>query len=75
MAKTFRSGKGYSRKDWDTVSDNPELTDEQLSKAKPLPKPCRNWRLRSGAAAGRIRLLPSGRSARGRKEFNIEHLL
>jgi len=36
MAKTFRSGKGYSRKDWDAVSDNPELTDEQLSKAQPF---------------------------------------
>jgi hypothetical protein len=38
MATIFRSGKGYSRKDWDAVSDNPELTDEQLSKAKPFAK-------------------------------------
>ena len=36
MAKTFKSGKGYGRKDWDAVSDNPKLTDEQISKAKPF---------------------------------------
>ena len=36
MAKTYKPGKGYSRRDWDAVSDNPELTDEQMSKAKPF---------------------------------------
>jgi uncharacterized protein (DUF4415 family) len=36
MAKRYKAGKGYSRKDWDAVSDNPKLTDEQLSKAKPF---------------------------------------
>jgi uncharacterized protein (DUF4415 family) len=36
MAKKFKAGKGYGRKDWDAVSDNPKLTDEQLSKAKPF---------------------------------------
>lgn len=36
MAKTYKPGKGYSRKDWDAVSDNPELTREQMSKAKPF---------------------------------------
>ncbi|MBR1276651.1 BrnA antitoxin family protein [Bradyrhizobium sp. AUGA SZCCT0283] len=36
MAKTYKPGKGYSRKDWDAVSDNPELADEQMSKAKPF---------------------------------------
>jgi len=36
MAKTYKPGKGYSRKDWVAVSDNPELTDEQMSKAKPF---------------------------------------
>jgi hypothetical protein len=36
MGKTFKSGKGYGRKDWDAVSDNPKLTDEQISKAKPF---------------------------------------
>jgi uncharacterized protein (DUF4415 family) len=36
MAKTYKFGKGYSRKDWDAVCDNPKLTDEQISKAKPF---------------------------------------
>jgi uncharacterized protein (DUF4415 family) len=36
MAKSYKLGKGYSRKDWDAVSDNPELSDEQLAKAKPF---------------------------------------
>jgi uncharacterized protein (DUF4415 family) len=36
MAKKYKAGKGYSKKDWDAVSDNPKLTDEQLSKAKPF---------------------------------------
>jgi uncharacterized protein (DUF4415 family) len=36
MAKTFKTGKGYSREDWDAVSDNPVLTKEQMSKAKPF---------------------------------------
>jgi uncharacterized protein (DUF4415 family) len=36
MAKNYKAGKGYRRKDWDAVSDNPKLTDEQLSKAKPF---------------------------------------
>ncbi|HEX4768585.1 MAG TPA: BrnA antitoxin family protein [Lichenihabitans sp.] len=26
----------YSREDWDEVSDNPELTEEQLGQARPL---------------------------------------
>ena len=30
MGKTFKSGKGYGRKDWDAVSDNPKLTDKQI---------------------------------------------
>ena len=36
MAKSYKAGKGYGRKDWDAVSDNPKLTDEQLSKARPF---------------------------------------
>ena len=36
MAKNYKPGKGYSRKDWNAVSDNPKLTDEQMSKAKPF---------------------------------------
>jgi hypothetical protein len=36
MAKTYKSGKGYSRKDLDAVSDNAEITEEQIVKAKPF---------------------------------------
>ncbi len=36
MAKSYKSGKGYGRKDWDAVSDNPKLSNEQLAKAKPF---------------------------------------
>jgi uncharacterized protein (DUF4415 family) len=36
MAKKYKAGKGYSRKDWDAVSANPKLSDEQLSKARPF---------------------------------------
>jgi len=36
MAKKFKAGKGYGRKDWSAVSDNPKLTGVQLSKAKPF---------------------------------------
>jgi uncharacterized protein (DUF4415 family) len=42
MAKTYKAGRGYNKRDWDTVSDNPKLTGEQMAKAKPfaeaLPK-------------------------------------
>jgi len=31
--KSFKSGKGYTRKDWDDV-ESPELTAEQLAKAR-----------------------------------------
>jgi uncharacterized protein (DUF4415 family) len=34
--KKSKIAKGFSKKDWDAVSDNPELTDEQLSKARPF---------------------------------------
>lgn len=34
-AKTFKPGQGFTKKDWDAV-DSPELTDEQLAKAKPF---------------------------------------
>jgi uncharacterized protein (DUF4415 family) len=36
MVKKFKAGKGYKGADWDAVSDNPKLTDDQLSKAKPF---------------------------------------
>lgn len=32
----FEPGRGYSKADWDEVSDNPELTAEQLAEAKPF---------------------------------------
>lgn len=32
----FTAGHGYTQTDWDTVSDTPELTAEQLAQAKPF---------------------------------------
>lgn len=32
----FQPGRGYSKDDWDTVSDSPEATDEELAQAKPF---------------------------------------
>ena len=34
--KSFKPGQGNTREDWDAVCDNPELTDEQIAKAKPF---------------------------------------
>lgn len=34
--KTFQPGRGYTKEDWDEVSDSPELTAEDLAKAKPF---------------------------------------
>jgi uncharacterized protein (DUF4415 family) len=36
MAKTRKAGKGYDKADWQAVSDNPKLTDEQISRAMPF---------------------------------------
>jgi uncharacterized protein (DUF4415 family) len=36
MAKAYKAGKGYSKGDWDAVSDNPKLTNEQIAKARPF---------------------------------------
>ena len=33
--KSFKPGQGYTRKDWDDVQ-SPELTDEEMAKAKPF---------------------------------------
>jgi uncharacterized protein (DUF4415 family) len=33
--KSFKPGQGYTSEDWDAVQ-SPELTDEQMAKAKPL---------------------------------------
>jgi uncharacterized protein (DUF4415 family) len=32
----FKAGRGYSKQDWDEVSDNPEATDEELAQAVPF---------------------------------------
>lgn len=32
----FQPDRGYSKDDWDTVSDSPEATDEELAQAKPF---------------------------------------
>lgn len=34
--KTFQEGRGYTKADWDDVSDNPEWTEEDFKKAKPF---------------------------------------
>jgi len=36
MAKKFQAGRGYTKKDWDEVSDNPALTKAQLRAGKPF---------------------------------------
>jgi hypothetical protein len=42
MAKAYKAGRGYDKRDWDAVSDNPKLTGEQMAGARPfaqaLPK-------------------------------------
>lgn len=32
----FQEGRGYSRDDWDDVSDNPEWTEEDFRQARPF---------------------------------------
>ena len=32
----FTPGRGYTQEDWDEVSDNPELTAEELATARPF---------------------------------------
>lgn len=34
--KAFEPGRGYTRQDWDDVSDNPEITDEQAAQLRPF---------------------------------------
>lgn len=34
--KEFRSGKGFTKEDWDLVSDNPEWTEEDFRTARPF---------------------------------------
>jgi uncharacterized protein (DUF4415 family) len=35
MPTTSKAPKGYSRKDWDEVSDTPELSEADFAKARP----------------------------------------
>ena len=35
-AAEFQPGRGYSKIDWDAVSDSPEATDEDQAQAKPF---------------------------------------
>lgn len=34
--KEFEPGHGFTKEDWDEVSDNPELTAEELAQARPF---------------------------------------
>jgi uncharacterized protein (DUF4415 family) len=34
--KEFEPGHGYTKEDWDAVSDNPEWTEEDFKKARPF---------------------------------------
>ncbi|HEY9211276.1 MAG TPA: BrnA antitoxin family protein [Ancylobacter sp.] len=34
--KEFEPGHGYTRQDWNEVSDNPEMTEEDIRNAKPF---------------------------------------
>ena len=34
--KEFEPGRGYTKEDWEAVSDNPEWTEKDFAEAKPL---------------------------------------
>lgn len=34
--KPYKPGRGYTKKDWDAVGDNPEWTAEDFAKARPF---------------------------------------
>ncbi len=36
VAEGFQEGRGYTRADWDEVSDNPEMTEEELKELRPF---------------------------------------
>ncbi|MFT3972392.1 MAG: BrnA antitoxin family protein [Amaricoccus sp.] len=36
MKAKFEPGRGYTQKDWDEVSDNPEITEGQLADFRPF---------------------------------------
>lgn len=35
-ARNFVEGRGYTQADWDEVSDNPEVTEEELKEFRPF---------------------------------------
>jgi uncharacterized protein (DUF4415 family) len=36
MTGKFRPGSGYTKEDWDAVSDNPEITPERFAEFRPF---------------------------------------
>ena len=36
LRKKFEPGRGYSKKDWDDVSDNPPLTAKEIAALRPF---------------------------------------
>lgn len=36
LQKEFVPGQGYTKEDWDAVSDNPELSEEELAQFRPF---------------------------------------
>ncbi len=36
LRKRFTPGRGYTKEDWDEVSDNPEWTAEEIANARPF---------------------------------------
>lgn len=36
LLESFEPGHGFSKEDWDAVSDNPELTEEEMRQARPF---------------------------------------
>ncbi|MGB3026745.1 BrnA antitoxin family protein [Paradevosia shaoguanensis] len=36
MTDKMKPGQGYTQEDWDAVSDNPEISKSQLSRARPF---------------------------------------
>lgn len=36
LLREFEPGHGFSKEDWDEVSDNPELTDAEIASLRPM---------------------------------------
>jgi uncharacterized protein (DUF4415 family) len=52
----FVPGRGYDEADWNEVSDNPELTDEELAKGRPFAEVFPEWAAQMRASRGRPKL-------------------